>query len=141
MTRAEFRRNWIQALRSGKYLQGRGALKNRGRYCCLGVACEVFGAVFGKGNDVITYKTLTEPSANALLPEMIAEKLGISPEGVFKIAMAEKFLSTLPATSKLKKLAEKYKGTIELELTTLNDEGVKFDEIADLLEACPRAFS
>ena len=35
---------WAEALRSGKYEQGNGALRDPdGRYCCLGVACEVIG--------------------------------------------------------------------------------------------------
>lgn len=34
---------WIEALRSGKYKQGRSRLKHSGRYCCLGVLCEVAG--------------------------------------------------------------------------------------------------
>ena len=32
---------WIEALRSGKYAQGKGALQTEDGYCCLGVACEV----------------------------------------------------------------------------------------------------
>lgn len=33
---------WTAALRSGEYKQGKGLLKDpEGRYCCLGVACEV----------------------------------------------------------------------------------------------------
>lgn len=32
---------WVKALRSGKYKQGRGCLLDEGKYCCLGVLCEV----------------------------------------------------------------------------------------------------
>ena len=32
---------WVEALRSGKYKQGRQYLNQDGKYCCLGVACEV----------------------------------------------------------------------------------------------------
>jgi hypothetical protein len=33
---------WIKALRSGDYVQGRGALRSEdNRYCCLGVLCEL----------------------------------------------------------------------------------------------------
>jgi hypothetical protein len=36
-------RAWIDALRSGKYEQGRGSLRtNDDTYCCLGVACDVY---------------------------------------------------------------------------------------------------
>jgi len=30
---------WIKALRSGKYRQGKGRLDYEGKFCCLGVAC------------------------------------------------------------------------------------------------------
>lgn len=32
---------WVDALRSGKFTQGRGRLYRRETYCCLGVACEL----------------------------------------------------------------------------------------------------
>lgn len=33
---------WIEALRSGKYQQGIGALQNEeGKFCCLGVLCDL----------------------------------------------------------------------------------------------------
>lgn len=41
-------REWIAALRSGSYTQGKGALRTRDRhtgqlhYCCLGVGCDTF---------------------------------------------------------------------------------------------------
>lgn len=34
---------WVEALESGKYQQGGGCLCKDDRYCCFGVACEVFG--------------------------------------------------------------------------------------------------
>lgn len=38
----EFKKKWLEALRSGKYEQGRLFLKNlSGKYCCLGVACDI----------------------------------------------------------------------------------------------------
>lgn len=33
---------WINALRSGKYKQTKGALQDSAGYCCLGVACDLF---------------------------------------------------------------------------------------------------
>ncbi len=32
---------WVKALRSGKYAQGQGTLNSDGRYCCLGVLCDI----------------------------------------------------------------------------------------------------
>lgn len=38
----ELKTKWIEALRSGKYYQGKGRLKDSfDRYCCLGVLCDV----------------------------------------------------------------------------------------------------
>lgn len=34
-------KDWIDALRSGKYKQGHGALFRNGKYCCLGVLMEI----------------------------------------------------------------------------------------------------
>ena len=32
---------WVSALLSGKYKQGDGFLKKGGKYCCLGVLCDI----------------------------------------------------------------------------------------------------
>ena len=37
----EFKSQWIAALRSDKYEQGRGALRTGDAFCCLGVACHL----------------------------------------------------------------------------------------------------
>lgn len=37
----EFKQPWIDALRSGKYEQGRNALCKDNKFCCLGVLCEI----------------------------------------------------------------------------------------------------
>ena len=33
---------WIAALRSGEYTQGHGALSVNNKFCCLGVACDLY---------------------------------------------------------------------------------------------------
>lgn len=47
----KLKRQWVKALRSGKFKQGLGQLFNRGsdgdRYCCLGVLCKIQGATDG----------------------------------------------------------------------------------------------
>lgn len=54
----ELKNNWIQALRSGKYKQGRSFLKqeasNNTYHCCLGVLCELMGLdQFKVGNEIV----------------------------------------------------------------------------------------
>lgn len=45
---AEARKLWVEALRSGKYQQGREVLRRFDgfdhQFCCLGVACDLFAA-------------------------------------------------------------------------------------------------
>lgn len=40
---AEIKAKWIDALRSGKFKQGRGQFEYEGSFCCLGVLCKVAG--------------------------------------------------------------------------------------------------
>jgi hypothetical protein len=37
----EIAKQWTDALRSGEYKQGRSVLCRDGKYCCLGVLCEI----------------------------------------------------------------------------------------------------
>lgn len=39
----ELKKKWVEALRSGKYSQGKNYLRKGDSYCCLGVLCEVAG--------------------------------------------------------------------------------------------------
>jgi len=65
---------WVDALKSGKFKQVKGALKLKRGYCCLGVACEVYQKVTGhkirKG--VLYY------GHNALLPRVVQKWLGLT---------------------------------------------------------------
>lgn len=38
----DVKEKWITALTSGEFKQGNGKLLNDGKYCCLGVLCEIF---------------------------------------------------------------------------------------------------
>ena len=35
-------KKWIAALRSGEFEPGKGVLRDGDKFCCLGVACEIF---------------------------------------------------------------------------------------------------
>lgn len=70
------RRKWIKALRSSKYKQGFGALRETINYqtthCCLGVACEVFT----KPEEFSEF--LNGPTNwSCLVPNRVSELLGI----------------------------------------------------------------
>ena len=38
---ADIAKQWVEALRSGDYVQGGGALRRDGKHCCLGVLCDL----------------------------------------------------------------------------------------------------
>lgn len=107
--RGEKRKKWIEALRSGKYKQGKGRLHNLEpeTFCCLGVACHLFleGRPLEDGS-CVSYNTNT-----ALMPTDLMLELGL---------VTHLGGSRLPGPA----------------LSSLNDQfGKTFEEIADALES------
>ena len=107
-------KDWIKALRSGKYEQTTGTLKDGKGYCCLGVLCDISNKgswKFDKINDTIEFILNTtskkEEIALAKLPISIENWAGMSSGW-----------GSLPG----------------MRLTSLNDQGKSFFEIADLIE-------
>ena len=81
---------WVNALRSGKYKQGRNALRPKENgFCCLGVACDLYEKesgksfwvrnkdFFGKPDEEVKYAFVTQGSTSNL-PKQVARWLGIS---------------------------------------------------------------
>lgn len=68
---AELKAKWVAALRSGKYAQGRAHLNLNGRYCCLGVLCEV--ADYRSASNAYIRR---DEDTFDLLPEDVQSKLG-----------------------------------------------------------------
>ena len=110
---------WVAALRSGEYAQGEGALKDDDdRYCCLGVACEVYRAS-GKrlglkkyhGEEGYNwYYHLGRDASDTQLPECVRKWLGVATtDGDFG----------------------------DSTLIDENDNGMPFAEIADIIESLP----
>jgi len=100
---------WVKALRSGKYKQGRGALRTGDMYCCLGVACELAGAKAEKPDDLI------------------------GPYGYDGIFF------TLPVSVQKWLGVKTGNGTYEVEhaLSSDNDVGKTFEAIADIIKSEP----
>lgn len=82
----QIRDRWIAALRSGQYEQGQGALNDGGRFCCLGVLCELAvadGVLARKtsGNDsLVRYVVPGDPQqeATGALPPAVRQWAGIN---------------------------------------------------------------
>jgi hypothetical protein len=105
---------WVAALRSGEYEQGQAYLQKDGKFCCLGVLCDLAvkaGVITVTGGDV----TAAEygPDAETLtLPDKVMDWAGTgdsNPEVLY------------------------YGGRYDT-LASLNDNDVPFGTIADLIE-------
>ena len=111
MNTQQAREIWIQALRSGKYKQGRLVLHNvlNDSYCCLGVAC----ALFAEQLNLTTTHTEFSISYN--------DYLSLAPDDVVEL------LQLVDRSGSNKKNSNS--------LAALNDSGkYSFDQIADELE-------
>lgn len=104
---------WLAALRSGEYQQGKEALCEDGKYCCLGVLSKLQGRLTDGGYDADPLYC-SGLSVDNPLRQIICEygemprKCSVSIEGV-----------ELPKTI----------------LSACNDNGLTFLEIADIIEA------
>lgn len=98
----ELKAKWLEALRSGRYQQAKGALRHEGSYCCIGVLCDIVdpNAWITDSNDVATWRT---KDIYGNLPDALAKELGVT-----------EHCDLLP---------------------TLNDRGVPFAELADIIES------
>jgi hypothetical protein len=111
----EHRKLWVEALRSGKYTQGTGALLNEGNYCCLGVACDISELGRWDDDDYVVPAPSQEDGvyrACDVLPPAVQQWLGLSDNG-----------GAMPARPAL--------------FQENDDHGKSFAEIADIIESEP----
>lgn len=91
----EIKTKWIEALRSGEYVQAQGYLHNSKGYCCLGVLCDIYQKETGNGewvkendyNDIETF-ILGDERKIGTLPEAVMEWAGLSEKKSIPLAMA-----------------------------------------------------
>ena len=102
---------WLEALRSGKYKQAKGALRKGNRFCCLGVLCDIH-------RKVVEPKTKWKKELRELGDGRYSynNERGILPDNVLKWAGLTR------SEVKLDTLVE------------MNDSGEGFNKIADVIE-------
>lgn len=103
----EIKAKWVAALRSGKYPQGKEFLNNGGKFCCLGVLCEI---AIDEGLPVNKDMTSVEVHYDdrlSTLPRSVCTWAGLG--------------NDLPSAGRES-------------LSSLNDNGMPFTEIADIIE-------
>lgn len=132
---------WIEALLSGDYKQGKGVLRNnRDEYCCLGVLCdimsdEVDGQWTGQHSPGDTEKKFVVGEGDefqyvtAGLPKVITEATGIEPLGYFP----ESGEHDGRGDALFRKVTTSDGGEYQ-SLSSMNDEGETFEEIARVIE-------
>jgi hypothetical protein len=121
---------YIHALTSGNYQQAEGKLRDRnGKYCCLGVACDVYRTQTGDGEwvDGDSFK-LPEGTSGTYLPPHIADWLGIPAEYVGTRDDDGDYDPILVV------LQDGDEEEIEVRASVINDNGGTFEAIADLFE-------
>jgi hypothetical protein len=147
MNVTEFYTQWLAALRSGEYQQGKGQLNCDNTYCCLGVACDIavkegMGRWQKGSSDYINHYVddlmnsehfeFTDRSNSGVLTHGLAEFLAMNETGEFEIQRVDepRFEGGVWGDE----IVAGEGRNLEHWLTTLNDDGLTFDQIADIIE-------
>jgi len=123
----EIAERWIEALKSGKYEQGKMYLRRWGQYCCLGVLCDL-AVADGIGEWKIGHSwypvgfEIGRITEYHYLPRAVAQWAGIKNE------LAPIDLKWLSVQDQ-----QRFRNRLDLSLAVLNDEGYDFKRIAKLI--------
>lgn len=102
----ELLKTWVEALRSGKYKQGRNQLRHGNSFCCLGVFCDIVnpeGWVEDENVSGYFFWKYKKGKNNSYIPCNLMKELGILDKNTGMLA-------------------------------NMNDAGKTFEEIADKIE-------
>ena len=108
------KQEWINALRSGKYKQGRDNLRHGDHFCCLGVLCDLVNKDNWQDN----------PKDSGRPPSWVDGDLTYDAGGL-PIALGERLFTSKSASV----------GDVFCFLVQKNDDGFSFEQIADYIEA------
>lgn len=120
---------WVEALRSGKYQQGKNYLNSEGRYCCLGVLCElaVEAGVTGRNAPEGPYRVVSYGAR--------ADDTGCGPDVVRWAYEGHPGMGAWMVPFEEGDPGNPFPDRDEVHLIALNDDGEKtFGEIADVIE-------
>lgn len=127
---------WLEALRSGEYNQTKGMLRDDKGYDCLGVLCNIHSEETGKG----VWKRDGNLFYYISLPEMSGKCLNLGDDVISWSEVDTSEVKITISPEHLLKLSEKYYkiygGNLSQDptLTELNDSGIPFEEIANIIE-------
>lgn len=144
----EIKKRWLENLRSGKFKQTDGVLcavdENKDlSFCCLGVLCETMGVErsFKRGVPVTPDRMIYDGDSYSLLPEKVVKSSELTNnEGQLSSAHLSTVLNWIekdPDLSDGKKEDIRLRAQYSyLTLAWLNDQGVSFQTIANIIESC-----
>lgn len=112
----EIKKQWVKALRSGKYQQGKNHLRVGNEFCCLGVLCDIAPKSVREPwkpriDNTYEVKVYSMHGISSCIPDPIKTWANLTDGSIY-----------VP-----------YNGTT-IALSYLNDNGISFNEIADLIE-------
>jgi hypothetical protein len=116
--RTEIKNKWVSALRSGEYKQTFDTLRDNYGFCCLGVLCDLY---IDQSEDFTEEQRSYWNNAHEFL--------------VAKDPNYDNEVAVLPASVMNWAGMKTSDGTIGLDsLASLNDQGMEFDQIADVID-------
>lgn len=120
------KKEWIDALLSGKFPQGRYKLNDGVSFCCLGVLCEVVKDRFSISVDESTLGNVTYNNDVAVLPVVLTDKYKTDSMGfdVPRVEFSPEEINMYGLTSLIGSMS----------ISILNDKGVPFSRIAQIVE-------
>ncbi len=119
---------WLAALRSGKYQQTKGSLRNGNRFCCLGVLCDVVNPKNWRDDDSYL-------DQDNVLPGTIVENFDIyDVNPVVHVTEEEKQLVLARSADEMLTHDKLSLSENRQRLASLNDYGLSFTEIANIIE-------
>lgn len=116
-------KKWVEALESGEFEQGTGYLCKNNKYCCLGVACELYSRENG------------EMSKSLQFDGSVAYGINDYHSRYTLISPVRDWLGLRDGNSTYGK--ENNVGEREHSLMGLNDKGTPFTEIAAVIKSEP----
>ena len=120
---------WITALRSGRYPQTQGCLRDAKGFCCLGVLEDVAGATWVEMNEEEALDRIDDPSLPAYCANPADDESDfLTNEGT--VSLSRKYFPGLSLGGVINEFGDEW-----TELVNLNDErGFTFEQIADAIE-------
>lgn len=76
----DIKSRWIEALRSGKYSQSTGTLRDTNGYCCLGVLCDIVAGEIGTGWERRSNSYCFDGKPYSMLPQVVCNYVGEFPQ-------------------------------------------------------------